>query len=80
MRTAKRNYNFDNNNDDEHERAYSVKSRNRNKSAKSMKTYDERNLRNVKLSTKDYIDHEKSLKSKGKYGVTVPKPFNFEIR
>ncbi len=53
-------------------------SRNRQDSGKS---YDERDLRNVKLTTKDYIDHERSQSRKqGKYGVTVPKPFNFDLR
>jgi hypothetical protein len=33
------------------------------------------------LTTKDYIDHERSeSKKKGKYGLTVPKPFNFDMR
>ncbi len=33
------------------------------------------------MTTNDYIDHElaKSQK-KGKYGVTVPKPFSFDLR
>ena len=34
----------------------------------------------MKLTNKDYIDHEKSQKSKGKYGLTVPKPFGFDMR
>jgi hypothetical protein len=35
----------------------------------------------MKLTTKDYIDHEgEEGKKKGKYGVTVPKPFNFDMR
>jgi hypothetical protein len=34
----------------------------------------------VKLTNKDYIDHERSQKSKGKYGLTVPKPFGFDMR
>jgi hypothetical protein len=30
------------------------------------------------LTTKDYA--ERSQSRKGKYGVTVPKPFNFDLR
>jgi hypothetical protein len=42
----------------------------------------EKDLRNVKLTTKDYIDHEKSQKAgkDGKYKITVPKPFGFDVR
>ncbi len=48
---------------------------------KSAKTFEEKNLKNVKLTTKDYIQNEKNANSKkGKYGVTVPKPFNFDMR
>ena len=33
----------------------------------------------MKLTTQDYIDRE-NQKKQGKYGVTVPKPFNFDVR
>jgi hypothetical protein len=54
-------------------------SRNR---AHSAKTFDEKDLRSVKLTTRDYMDHERSMKGNksGKYGVTVPKPFGFDMR
>ena len=44
--------------------------------------FDEKDLKSVKLTTKDYIDHDKSKQNKkdGKYGVTVPKPFEFDMR
>ena len=34
------------------------------------------------MTTGDYVDHErsKSAKKKGKYGVTVPRPFGFDLR
>jgi hypothetical protein len=31
------------------------------------------------LTTEDYAERDKS-KKKGKYGVTVPRPFNFDMR
>lgn len=72
MRTAKRSVKFGNGEDPRRKRA---------KSVKGGKTFDEKSIRNTKLSTKDYIEHERSQsKKKGKYGVTVPKPFNFDIR
>ena len=74
--TAKRNYKFttaDNNHSNR-------KSLNRPKSAKG-NLNTEKDLRRVKLTNKDYIDHEKDQqKKKGKYGITVPKPFNFDMR
>lgn len=58
-------------------RAQSAKSRNGRGGA----DYSERDLRNTKLTTGDYIEHERSKSAKrGKYGVTVPRPFNFEMR
>ena len=33
------------------------------------------------MTNNDYIEHEKSKKTKdGKYSITVPKPFGFDIR
>jgi hypothetical protein len=47
-------------------------------------------LRNVKLGTQDYVAHADHMLSgkdihapadkKGRYGITVPKPFSFDIR
>jgi len=39
-------------------------------------------VRSAKLTTQDYINHDRSLsrKKKGKYGITVPKPFEFDVR
>ena len=56
----------------------------RAKSAKgARKDFDEYNLKSAKLTPGDYAEHDKSLygnKKKGKYGVTVPKPFGFDVR
>jgi hypothetical protein len=49
---------------------------------KNNKTVSEKNLKQIRLTAKDYGSH-KGLgegKKKGKYGITVPKPFNFDIR
>lgn len=69
MATAKRNYQFAT--EDKRQRAQSAKGRN--------KSFNEGNLRGQKLTTQDYADRDKS-KKKGKYGVTVPRPFNFDMR
>ncbi len=47
------------------------------------RTFEEYNLKSSKLTPGDYAKHDKSLykdKKKGKYGITVPKPFGFDIR
>jgi len=45
-----------------------------------MKRLDE-NLNSMKISKQDYIDHENRRKNKkGRYGVTVPQPFEFDAR
>lgn len=74
LMAAKREYKFGEGNKN---RAMSAKTRNR---AQSAKTFDEKDLRSVKLTTRDYMDNQKSQKKNGKYGVTVPKPFNFDMR
>ena len=73
MGTAQRDYKFGGgSHPEERKRAQSAKSRG--------KSYEsERDLRSMKLTTQDYIDRE-SQKKQGKYGVTVPKPFNFDVR
>ena len=43
------------------------------------KSLDNEDLRNHRISATDYIS-SRSNRSKGRYGVTVPKPFGFEIR
>lgn len=75
--TAKRSYNFKDNNNNgspsgRRERAQSAKRGNVGRS------FNEKELRSAKLTTKDYA--ERSQSRKGKYGVTVPKPFNFDLR
>ena len=49
---------------------------------RSAKTIDERNVRQTTLNQRDYIDRDRSekKKKKGKYGITVPKPFGFDQR
>jgi len=46
---------------------------------KFTKSLDNEDLRNYRISTTDYIS-ARSNRNKGRYGVTVPKPFGFEIR
>lgn len=74
MATAKRNYQFGGSAENEggrRQRAQSAKPRN--------KSFNEGNLRSQKVTTQDYADRDGS-KKKGKYGVTVPRPFNFDMR
>lgn len=68
----------DSGNDDDLEREYVGKRVTRARSAKGL---GERNLNNERVTTDDYM-HRLRAKSnrKGRYGVTVPKPFNFEMR
>jgi hypothetical protein len=78
LRTAKRDYKFGG------ERGYSEK-RLRAHSAKGERrpNFDEKNIRSTKLTTQDYINNDRSLSRKakgGKYGLTVPKPFDFDVR
>lgn len=42
----------------------------------------DKGLSKTKLGTKDYVKRAQSAKDqkKGKYGVTVPKPFGFDLR
>ena len=72
--TAKRSYNFKDGSSPSgrRERAQSAKRGNVGHS------FNEKDLRSAKLTTKDYA--ERSQSRKGKYGVTVPKPFNFDLR
>lgn len=73
--TAKRTYKFNNDNgspSSRRERAQSAKRGNVGRS------FNEKDLRSAKLTTRDYA--ERSHSRKGKYGVTVPKPFNFDLR
>ena len=46
---------------------------------RSTKSLGIENLRQHRISTDDYISHRKE-KDKGRYGVTVPKPFGFDFR
>mmetsp|Transcript_24251 Transcript_24251/g.23851 ORF Transcript_24251/g.23851 Transcript_24251/m.23851 type:complete len:83 (+) Transcript_24251:2281-2529(+) len=80
--TAQRHYDFGSGEKgSKRERNQSAKPRGRNEKSPSGRTMDERNLRSVKLTTKDYIENEQEkLRKKGKYGVTVPKPFKFDMR
>lgn len=77
--TAKRTYNFKDGGSARRDRAQSAKSRNsRSQVGRSL---NERDLRSAKLTTADYIERERSRGGKkGKYGVTVPKPFGFDMR
>lgn len=51
------------------------------KSSKSAKTLDKAgNLRKSRLSKEDYADQRRSSMSRGRYQITVPKPFKFDIR
>ncbi len=69
LATAKRDYKFQ-----------GGTSRERAQSAKPKRgEFNEGNLRSQKLTTEDYAERDKS-KKKGKYGVTVPRPFNFDMR
>ena len=72
--TAQRTYNFKDENGSPSGR------RDRAQSAKrgGRTSFNEKDLRNAKLTTGDYA--ERSRSKKGKYGVTVPKPFNFDLR
>mmetsp|Transcript_8762 Transcript_8762/g.6503 ORF Transcript_8762/g.6503 Transcript_8762/m.6503 type:complete len:154 (+) Transcript_8762:292-753(+) len=77
LMTAQRHYDFGSN-DPVRKRNRSAKARGR--TSPSGKSMDEKNLRSVKLTTQDYIEQGKEQKRKGKYGVTVPKPFKFDMR
>lgn len=71
--TAKRTYNFKD--------ASPSRKAQRAQSAKRGpvgRSFNEKDLRSAKLTTHDYA--ERSRSRKGKYGVTVPKPFNFDLR
>jgi hypothetical protein len=37
-------------------------------------------LKKKRLTTKDYMDEGEKRRNKGKYGVTIPKPFGFDLR
>lgn len=69
--TAKRNYRFGEGEGSHKQRAQSAK-------GTKNKQFNEGNLKSQKLTTQDYADRQK--KKKGKYGVTVPTPFNFDMR
>lgn len=78
LRTVKREFKFGAGNAVSHS-----EKRQRAQSAKGDRhTFDEKNIRNTKLTTQDYINNDRSMskKKKGKYGVTVPKPFDFDVR
>lgn len=76
LRTAQRTVNF-RDNSDRKQRAVSAKG----PRGMGDRNYSEKNLRGVKLTSSDYIDHELAKSGKkGKYGVTVPKPFTFDQR
>lgn len=72
---------YDDEDDDDFDRADMGTGLMRNNSAKGL---GGTNLRNQRLSNADYVsrDRGKSNKGdrKGRYGVTVPKPFAFDIR
>ena len=76
--TAQRTYKFKDS-PTKKQRTQSAKTRNTQSAGRS---FNEKDLRSVKLTTGDYVDHErsKSAKKKGKYGVTVPRPFGFDLR
>ena len=84
MRTAKRTVKFgggDNEREPSQKRLRAKSAVSRGRESSSGKSYNDKDLRNTKLTTKDYIDHERSQsRKKGKYGVTVPKPFGFDMR
>lgn len=74
--TAQRTVNF-RDNSDKKQRALSAKG----PRGMGDRNYSEKNLRGAKLTSSDYIDNELAKSGKkGKYGVTVPKPFTFDQR
>ena len=64
--------------DDDFERAEAGTGLMRNNSAKGL---GGTNLRNQRLTNADYISRDRAKSTrKGRYGITVPKPFAFDIR
>jgi hypothetical protein len=55
--TGKRSYKFGGDPSEENRGRSMTRNQSAPRSAKSAKTYDERDLRNVKLTTRDYVDH-----------------------
>ena len=51
------------------------------RNSRSHRNFDRGNLGSKRITTDDYMHQvrEKSLR-KGRFGVTVPQPFSFEIR